>query len=185
MIKRLAKWLFLDVWGWRVVGPIPTLSKYLIVVAPHTSNWDFLLGVLFRAYNDGFQPKYIAKKELFIWPFGYFFRALGGYPVERKKNTNFVDSVVEVYQKNEKFATTITPEGTRGFNSKWKTGFYYISQKAEVPIVRIAFDYATKRIVFSEPYHITKGVDDTIIEFKQYFSQYKGKNPADGPQWPE
>ena len=184
-MKRVAKWLFESVWGWRIEGPIPTIPKYLIVVAPHTSNWDFLIGVLFRKYTDGFDPKYLAKKELFKWPLGYFFRALGGYPVERSKNTNFVDSLVEVYNREDTFVTTITPEGTRSYNKKWKTGFYYVAKNANVPIVRVAFDYGNMKVVFSEPYYVTKGVDDTVNEFKEYFSQFKGKNPEDGVRWPE
>jgi 1-acyl-sn-glycerol-3-phosphate acyltransferase len=184
-MKRLAKWLFESVWGWRVVGPIPTIPKYLIVVAPHTSNWDFLIGVLFRRYTEGFNPKYLAKKELFTWPIGYLFRALGGYPVERSKNTNFVDSLVEVYNREDKFVTTITPEGTRSYSKKWKTGFYYVAKKANIPLVRVAFDYGTMNVIFSDPYYISKGVEDTVDEFKQYFSQFKGKNPEDGVKWPE
>jgi 1-acyl-sn-glycerol-3-phosphate acyltransferase len=185
MISRFAKWLFEDVWGWKIVGPIPTIPKYLIVVAPHTSNWDFLVGVLFRRYTKGFDPKYLAKKELFVWPLGYLFRGLGGFPVERSANTNFVDSLVNVYNNEEKFVTTITPEGTRSYNPKWKTGFYHVAKNANVPIVRVAFDFGQMQVVFSEPYTITKDVDDTIAEFKQYFSHYKGKNPEDGVKWPE
>ena len=185
MFKKIAKWLFEVVWGWKVVGPVPTIAKYLIVVAPHTSNWDFLIGVLFRRYTDGFDPKYLAKKELFVWPLGYFFRGLGGFPVERSKNTNFVDSLVNVYNTNDTFVTTITPEGTRKYNPKWKTGFYHIATKANIPIVTVAFDYGTKRVVFDEPFYLTQEVDETVIELKKYFSQFKGKHPAYGPQWPE
>lgn len=185
MIRRIAKWLFEDVWGWRVVGPVPTIPKYLIVVAPHTSNWDFLIGVLFRKFTDGFDPKYVAKKDLFVWPIGFIFRGLGGFPVERSKNTNFVDSLVNVYNTEEKFATTITPEGMRKYNGKWKTGFYHVAKNANIPIVRIAFDYGSMQVIFSEPYTVTKGVDETIDEFKEYYSQYIGKNPEDGVKWPE
>lgn len=184
MISRISRWLFEDIWGWSITGPIPTIPKYLIVVAPHTSNWDFLIGVLFRRYTKGFDPKYLAKKELFVWPIGYFFRALGGFPVERSKNTNFVNSLVNVYTKEEKFVTTITPEGTRNYSQKWKTGFYHVAKNANIPIVRVAFDYATMHVVFDEPYVITKGVEDTVDEFKQYFSQYSGKNPENGVKWP-
>jgi 1-acyl-sn-glycerol-3-phosphate acyltransferase len=185
MIKQIAKWLFEDVWGWRVVGPVPTIPKYLIVVAPHTSNWDFLIGVLFRKFTEGFDPKYVAKKDLFVWPIGFIFRALGGFPVERSKKTNFVESLVNVYNTEEKFATTITPEGMRKYNGKWKTGFYHVAKNANIPIVRIAFDYGSMQVIFSEPYTVTKGVDETIDEFKQYYSQYTGKNPEDGVKWPE
>ncbi len=185
MIKQIAKWLFEDVWGWRVVGPVPIIPKYLIVVAPHTSNWDFLIGVLFRKFTEGFDPKYVAKKDLFVWPIGFIFRALGGFPVERSKKTNFVESLVNVYNTEEKFATTITPEGMRKYNGKWKTGFYHVAKNANIPIVRIAFDYGSMQVIFSEPYTVTKGVDETIDEFKRYYSQYTGKNPKDGVKWPE
>ena len=185
MIKQIAKWLFEDVWGWRVVGPVPTIPKYLIVVAPHTSNWDFLIGVLFRKFTEGFDPKYVAKEDLFIWPIGFIFRALGGFPVEQSKKTNVVESLVNVYNTEEKFATTITPEGMRKYNGKWKTGFYHVAKNANIPIVRIAFDYGSMQVIFSEPYTVTKGVDETIDEFKRYYSQYTGKNPKDGVKWPE
>lgn len=185
MLDRIARWLFEDVLGWKFVGTIPTIPKYLIVVAPHTSNWDFVIGVLLRKYNKDFNPKYLAKKELFVWPIGFIFRALGGFPVERSKNTNFVDSLVHAYTTETEFVTTITPEGTRSYSKKWKTGFYHVAKNANIPIVRAAFDYGRKQIVFSEPYMITKGVDETINEFKQYFSKYTGKNPEDGVKWPE
>lgn len=185
MFKQLAKWIFYDVWGWTIVGDFPTEKKYLIVVAPHTSNWDFLVGLLIRRFTPGFNPKYLAKKELFVFPFGKIFRMLGGYPVERGKNTNFVDSVVKLYKDNEVFATTITPEGTRKKSSKWRTGFYYIAQKANIPIFRVGFDFGTKRVVLDKMYHITKSAEETVSEFKAYFSQFKGKNPEDGVSWPE
>jgi 1-acyl-sn-glycerol-3-phosphate acyltransferase len=115
-----------------------------------------------------------------VWPIGYLFRALGGFPVERSKNTNFVDTMVSVYNSNEEFITTITPEGTRKFNDKWKTGFYYIAQKANVPVVKIGFDYTKKVIEINEPQFITKGVEEIIMEYKEYFKQFEGKNPKDG-----
>ena len=118
-----------------------------------------------------------------MFPFGYLFRALGGYPVERKKNTNFVDAVAKLYDENEVFATTITPEGTRGYNAKWRSGFYYIAKQANIPIFRVGFDYGTMTIVLDRMYYISKSTDETILEFKQYFSQFTGKNPEDGVKW--
>ena len=183
MLKALAKLIFYKVWGWKISGEFPTEKKYLIVVAPHTSNWDFLIGLLIRRFTPGFNPKYLAKKELFVFPFGYLFRALGGYPVERRGNTNFVDAVAKLYDENEVFATTITPEGTRGYNAKWRSGFYYISKQANIPIFRVGFDYGTMTIVLDRMYYISKSTDETILEFKQYFSQFTGKNPEDGVKW--
>lgn len=180
MFKSISKWLFYDLWGWKVSGEMPSLSKYLIVFAPHTSNWDFLVGLLFRKITDGFYPRYIGKKELFVWPIGYLFRALGGYPVERSKKSNFVNTMVDIYNSNEEFITTISPEGTRKHNSKWKTGFYFIAKNAEIPIVKVGVDYPAKTIQISEPYFITKGVDDTVAEFQAHFRTFKGKRPNQG-----
>lgn len=185
MLKRLAKWIYFDLMGWTVEGDLPSVPKYLIVVAPHTSNWDFPIGVLFRKFTDGFDPKYIAKSELFVWPLGYFFKALGGFPVERSTKTNLVDSIVNLYNEHDRFCTTITPEGTRSYRKKWKSGYYHIAKKADIPIFRVAFDFEKKKVVLDDLYHITKSEKETTIEFKKYYSQFKGKNPEDGVKWPE
>ncbi len=185
MLKKLSKWVFLDLLGWQIIGPVPKIKKYLIVVAPHTSNWDFSIGVLTRKITPHFNPMYLGKKELFVFPIGYFFKWLGGYPIERSKNTNFVDAVVNVYKSKEEFVTSITPEGTRSYNSKWKTGFYYIAKKADIPILRIGIDFSTKQVVLDNLYKIEKPVDKTVDEFKEYFSQFKGKKPENGVRWPE
>jgi 1-acyl-sn-glycerol-3-phosphate acyltransferase len=92
-----------------------------------------------------FKSWYVAKKEIFIWPFSYLFKALGGYPVDRKKSTHFVDQILEIYNSKEEFNITLTPEGTRDFNPNWKTGFYAIAIKANIPIQMVAFDYVKKR----------------------------------------
>lgn len=185
MLARISRYILFRLLGWKQIGQLPDEKKYLIVVAPHTSNWDFPVGVLFRKQAKGFDPKYVAKKELFIFPLGYFFRWLGGYPVERSKNTNFVDGVVKLYDEKESFITTITPEGTRSYNPNWKSGFYYIAQKANIPILRIAMDYGKKQIVIDDLYYIHGSVEETIVEFKQFFSKYKGKHPNKGVKWPE
>lgn len=186
MKRWINKLIFLKILGWKIEGYTENFpKKYLIVVAPHTSNWDFFLGLFTRGILRNFYPRYLAKKELFVFPIGYVFRWLGGYPVERSKNTNFVDSVVNIYNSREEFVTTITPEGTRSYSPNWKTGFYYIAQKADIPIVRVGFDYSTKRVVFDTPRKINDSIENTIVEYKKYFSQFKGKNPKDGVIWPE
>ena len=184
-MRKIAKIIFLKWMGWSIKGQTPTVKKYLIVVAPHTSNWDFVIGVFARKILPNFNPRYFGKKELFIFPFGYFFRWLGGYPVERGKHTNFVDQVVAVYNKKDAFCTTITPEGTRSYNPNWKSGFYHIAKKANVPILRVGFDFPSRTIHLDQLYEITKDYDQTLREFKQYFSQFTGKNKEDGVRWPE
>ena len=165
-------------WKIKVDWPVP-YKKYLLVVAPHTSNWDFLVGVGARAVLN-FNPRYAAKKELFVWPIGWLFKRLGGYPVERNINTNFVKNFVEVFNKEEDFILTLTPEGTRSYNDDWKTGFYYLAKAADIPIIPVAFDYPTKTVVMHEPIWANEPVDDLIKKLKRWHSQFKGKNASQG-----
>lgn len=148
-------------------------------MAPHTSNWDFLVGLGARAVLN-FDPKYVGKKELFRWPFGGLFKALGGYPVERTKQTNFVQAVANIFEKEDDFILTITPEGTRSRVDNWKTGFYYIAEKANVPILPVAFDYSTKTVVLGELKTTDQDVDTMISDLKQWYRQFRGKHPHKG-----
>ena len=170
--------------GWTVSGELPKeYKKYILIVAPHTSNWDFLIGIGVRAVLDFF-PRYVGKKALFVWPIGGLFKKLGGYPVERSKSTNFVQSIVDIFNKEEAFILTITPEGTRDFNDQWKTGFYFIAKQANIPIVPVAFDYKTKTVVISEPIFPIKPVDEMVIDLKKWFSKFEGKIKEYGVRFP-
>ena len=176
---------FFKLLGWKIEAnwPIPH-KKYLLVVAPHTSNWDFFVGLCSRAVLQ-FNPRYLAKKELFAWPIGWLFRKLGGYPVERSTNTNFVQNVVAIFNKEDSFILTVTPEGTRSYNDNWKTGFYFIAKEANIPIVPVAFDYKSKTVVIHEPIWTNKPVEEVIYDLKVWFSQFTGKNPEWGVKHPD
>lgn len=155
--------------GWKIVGNLPSdEKKYIIIVAPHTTNWDFIIGVLVRGIM-GFDSKFLGKKSLFKPPFGWFFRSMGGYPVDRSKSTNLVDQVVDIYDSKEEFAVAIAPEGTRKNVSDWKTGFYYIAHKAKIPIVRSKIDWTKKQVVFFDPYWPTGDIDKDLPEIKSVF----------------
>lgn len=167
-------------WGWKIEGKSPNLKKFLVIVAPHTSNWDFFVGYLSKAYLD-FNPNFLAKKELFSIPVvGWFLKKVGGYPVYRSKKTNLVDQVVALYNTEEEFVMTITPEGTRSYSPDWKTGFYRIADKAKVPIVKVAFDYATKTLSIAEPVFTRGEMEKEIEEIKEYYRQFTGKHPELG-----
>lgn len=182
MIKWLLK-SFYKLFGWKVQGQKPEVKKYVIIVAPHTSNWDFFVG--WGARNViGFYPNFLAKRELFKIPLvGWFLSSIGGVPVDRKnkrKSTQLVQQVVDLYKEREEFIMTITPEGTRSYSPKWKTGFYRIAVEAGVPIVKIGFDYATKTVFVDEPFYPSGDMDKEMEEIKDYFRQFRGKNPEDG-----
>ena len=143
----------MGLFGWKATGSIPEdLKKFVVVAAPHTSAWDFPLGVLARSAM-GRDIKFIGKKSLFRPPFGWIMRKLGGYPVDRKKSQNFVDSIVAVYDAHEEFAIALAPEGTRKKVNRFRTGFYYIAKGAGIPIILVRFDYDRKVIEFHpEPF---------------------------------
>ena len=146
------------------------VDKFVIVVVPHTSWWDFLLGLLVRkVWNE--EINYIGKKSLFDSPLGWFFKWTGGAPIDRSKANDTVSATAQVFKDRNKFRLSLSPEGTRKKVTKWKTGFYYISKAAEVPIVLVAFDYGKKQIKVSEPHYTA---EDQVADFKVYKSFYRG-----------
>ncbi len=181
---RWLKKVFFQFWftlfGWRTKGVVPDLKKYIIIVAPHTSNYDFFVGLAAKHILD-IHSHFLAKNSLFRIPVvGWFLRSIGGHPVDRSRNTNMVDQVAEIYARRERFVITVTPEGTRSFQPKWKTGFYRIAEKANVPIVMVSFDYKKKLVEIKEPF-LPAGDMDTDVEWiKSYYRGVTGKNPELG-----
>jgi 1-acyl-sn-glycerol-3-phosphate acyltransferase len=173
---------FFKLLGWKIKGdfPGPEVPKYIIIVAPHTSYWDYPIGVAVRRMKK-LDAKYLAKKELFSFPpLGWFFKSMGGYPVDRGKKGSLTDAIVDLLNSKERFAITITPEGTRSKVEKWKTGFYIIAQKANLPIVKVAFDFANKQVVIEAPENITGDMEADIARYKDYYRGFKGKRPELG-----
>ena len=128
-------------------GSIPDLPRLVIIVAPHTSNWDFVNG-LFGKLALGLRLRFIAKHTLFRGPFGWFLHWLGGIPVDRKAPGGIVESAVQALCDAEKLYMVLTPEGTRKKTREWKSGFYRIAYGAGVPILPVAFDYRKRAIIF-------------------------------------
>ena len=175
--QRIARWLLLDVWGWKVSGPLPyDTPKCVVVVYPHTSNWDFPIGVLFR---PAFQldVDFVAKHSLFKGPLGPIMRALGGKPVVRVGNTKFVEAVASVFAKESRMRLCVTPEGTRSRVDQLKTGFHHMARLAGVPIIWCAFDWANKHMVWSEPFWPDDNYDRTVAAFHDFFRGYEGYHP--------
>lgn len=166
--------------GWKVDKHTPEgVDKCVVVVGPHTSNWDFFIGRLaFMHYKV--PVKILIKKEAFKFPFGWFLKRLGGIPVDRKKNNNLTDAAVEHFNKNDRIFMLFTPEGTRSYNSKWKKGFYYIAQKADVPIYIGYIDYKNKIGGFHSMFKPTGDVDADIQHIKDVLKNYSGKFPEKG-----
>jgi 1-acyl-sn-glycerol-3-phosphate acyltransferase len=155
-------WIFL-LWitGWKIRGKFPYyLKKCVVIVAPHTSAWDFILGLAVRSKLRLGYLHFLGKKELFDGPFGFFFRWLGGIPVDRSSSHNLVDQVVQKFKAEESFSLVLSPEGTRRKVERLHTGFYHIAQQAGVPLVMIGFDFGKKEVVVAEPFTTTEQAAD-------------------------
>lgn len=178
-MRKFARFL-LRLLGWKVDKHTPEgVDKCVIVMGPHTSNWDFVLGKLaFISY--GVKVKFLIKKELFVPPFGWLLRAMGGVPVDRKKNNNLTDQAVKYFSESETLYLVFTPEGTRSYNPNWKKGFYYIAQRANVPIYIAYADYERKIGGFHSLFEPTGDAEADILHIKSILKQYKGKFPENG-----
>jgi 1-acyl-sn-glycerol-3-phosphate acyltransferase len=176
MWKSFCRWLLYKQLGWSIDITQEHPSKYIICLAPHTSNWDFLIGQLYNG-AEGLKSNFLMKKEWFFWPLGPIFRSLGGIPVFRSKKTSMTDNLAEAARKAEKFMLCITPEGTRSPNPEWKRGFYYIAQKAEIPILLYGVDYEQKLIRCTKTIVPNGDIDTQMRDIKLYFKDFKGKKP--------
>lgn len=168
--------ILFDWMGFREEVSEPFPAKYIIALAPHTSNWDFIIGMLFCRAKD-FNCNFLMKKEWFFWPLGNLMHKLGGIPVYRSKKTGLTDIVAEKAKEMDTFRLCITPEGTRKANKEWKKGFYYIALKADIPILLYGLDYKRKLIKCSRTFIPTGNVEKDMEEIKQYFTEFEGKHP--------
>ncbi len=142
-MKQIASFI-LKLWGWKVSGSLPQeVKKCIMIIAPHTSHWDFIIGRL-AFWHLGLKAKFLIKKEFFFFPMGSVLRWLGGLPVNRSKGAGSVNQVLDILNSYDSIVIIITPEGTRKYNPDWKKGFYYISQKANVPIALSYLNYKNK-----------------------------------------
>ena len=178
-MKKIVRFIFWVI-GWKIDERAPEgIKKCVIVVGPHTSNWDFVLGKMaFITY--GVKGKFLIKKELFFPPLGWFLKAIGGVPVDRKQRNNMTETAVKFFNENETMYLVFSPEGTRSYNPNWKKGFYYIAQKANVPIYICYMDYERKIGGFHSIIYPTGNVDEDIKYIKGILRAYKGKFPENG-----
>ena len=176
-MRRIAKYVFYDILGWKLENNFdPEIKKCIFIVAPHTSSYDFLIGILIRKIMD-IQINFVGKKELFKPPFGWYFKMVGGAPIDRSGKKKKVVAIAQIFRENEIFRLAMSPEGTRQKTDKWRTGFYYIALKAEVPIIRVSFDYGTKKVKISQPYWPNGDFDKDYTEIFSYYDGVQGKVP--------
>ena len=175
MIRALSKFILKKIICWKVIGSLPSNEKYVIAVVPHSSYFDLIIAVLIRTYS-GLKIKFIGKKELFNPITSFFFKFLGGIPVDRSKNTNLVDEVVNLFDQNEIQILAIAPEGTRKKVKKWKSGFYYIALNANLPILMVSFDYIKKEVRINNKFYPTGDIKKDFIVLEKKVSDVISRN---------
>ena len=169
--------LMLRWFGWKGVVEVDIPLKCVICVAPHTSNWDFIIARIFYASLLG-KPHFLMKKEWFFPPLNYLFKALGGIPVDRERKTRITEQMISEFNRRSLFHLAVTPEGTRKRTSNWKSGFYYIALGANVPIALAHIDYRRKEIGVSRLFYPTTGRDrQDIEEMKRFYSRFQARHP--------
>ncbi len=157
-IKQNIGKILLKLFGWKLVGQAPEERNFIIIVVPHTSYCDFLVGKMFNLYL-GFPIFFMIKKEAFFFPIGYMLKGVGGVPVDRKKPGATMLQMLERFQNQKQFVLVIAPEGTREKVNCWKPGFWYFATKANVPVVPVGLNYKTRTAYMGKPVYMTNNRD--------------------------
>jgi 1-acyl-sn-glycerol-3-phosphate acyltransferase len=173
-LMRLLSLLFFRLTGWRSEGQRPDIPKYVIIAAPHTSNWDFLY-TLCLAFILRIKPFIMMKGEWFRWPLGFFFRWLGAIPIERSRSHNVVEQSIKAFQTHPQMVMLVPPSGTRKRVMHWKTGFYYIAMGAQVPIVLGYLDYGRKAGGIGPIVHPTGNIDSDMEIIRNFYRDIQGR----------
>lgn len=176
MLKRFCNWLLFKRMKWTAEVTEELPEKFIICLAPHTSNWDFLIGELYNLAM-GLKSNFLMKKEWFFWPLGILFKKMGGIPVYRQKHTSLTDTLAEMATQSGHFRLCVTPEGTRHKVEEWKRGFYIIAQKAKIPILLFGLDYERHLIQCTKTIVPSGDIDADMHIIKQYFKDFKGRKP--------
>ena len=171
----LSKFIFNKVLGWNIAGNFDeSIKKSVIIVVPHTSWHDFYIGVFVRRIQQ-LNIHFVAKRELFKPPFGWYFKWMGGASLDRTPGQNKVEAIAQVFEGKEEFRLALAPEGTRKKVLNWKTGFYFIAVKAQVPIIPVSFDYSTKTVTINPPFHPSGDIEKDMPILRKFYDGVVGK----------
>jgi 1-acyl-sn-glycerol-3-phosphate acyltransferase len=175
-VKRLLANLFLRLTGWQPEGRTPAARRYVLIAAPHTSNWD-LPYLLAFAVLFGVRVTWMGKHTLFREPMGWLMRKLGGTPVRRHRSNDLVQQMADVIQAESDIALVVPAEGTRSYTPHWKSGFYHIARTANVPIVLSYLDYARRRGGFGPELIPSGDIREDMEEIRAFYADKKGRYP--------
>lgn len=175
-VRRKLATLVLRLFGWQMEGNPPEPDKYVLIAAPHTSNWDFIF-LLACAEYFGVRVSWLGKREMFPKPFKRLLVRLGGIPVERKRAGNLVAELAELFSSRKELCLVVPVEGTRGYVEYWKSGFYHIARAANVPIVMSYLDYPRKKGGFGPAFEPTGDVRADMDRIREFYTGKEGKTP--------
>jgi len=162
--------------GWHIAGQLPQQPKFVVAVAPHTSNWDFVVGVsAMLAMN--LRIKFMGKKAIFIWPFKIVLAHWGGIPIDRHSKHGVVEQMVGEFEQSKQLILAIAPEGTRKKTKQWKSGFLQIAHQANVPVVPVSLDFQKKQMFFHKEVYISSDINLELEKFKSLFVDVCAKKP--------
>lgn len=183
ILNTLLRWVsvvVLRIIGWRREGQAPDIPKYVLIAAPHTTNWDLPMALLL-AFACRIKVYWMGKDSIFRWPFGGFFQWLGGIPVDRSKSHGMVGQLVQAFRENERFVLVMSPEGTRKSVLYWKSGFYHIAMGANVPIVLGYIDYGRKAGGIGPVITPIGEIDADMEKFRTFYANVTGKHDRSKP----
>lgn len=175
MLSRLSMWI-LNTLGWTVHVDLPDSKKFVAIAAPHTSNWDFLLGII-AAKAVKVKVCWMGKHTMFRWPFGWFFRAIGGTPIHREQGRNHIQQLTDLFNRSEQLVLALAPEGTRSRTDHWKTGFHYIARAAKVPIAMGYLDFGHKQVGIGGSFYPGEDIEADFELIRRFYANRHGKNP--------
>ncbi|MBC7983888.1 MAG: 1-acyl-sn-glycerol-3-phosphate acyltransferase [Candidatus Obscuribacterales bacterium] len=164
------------VFGWRVL-PVPAPPpKAVVLVYPHTSNWDFPIGILARTVMQ-LRIGWVGKNTLFHWPFGALMRALGGTSIDRSHQQGMVSQLRTEFDRHATFYIVITPEGTRRHTEHWKSGFYHLARELEIPVGLTYIDYARREVAIAEWMRLSGDVEKDLAHIRDVYRGHQGRFP--------
>ena len=175
MLARLSYWILKKL-GWTFHVDLPEINKFVAIAAPHTSNWDFPLGIL-AAKAINLKVNWLGKHSMFHWPYGWFFRAIGGTPVRRDTGQNYMQQLTGLFNRSEHLVLALAPEGTRSKTDHWKTGFHSIARAAGVPVLMAYLDYGKKQVGIGGMFYPSDDIETDFCIIREYYQDRLGKNP--------
>ncbi|MEM0516389.1 lysophospholipid acyltransferase family protein [Pseudoalteromonas sp. YIC-827] len=177
--SRFGRWLgtkVLNWFGWQVAGEFPEHGKFVAAVAPHTSNWDFVIAIAVKMHLQ-VRIRFLGKHSIFVWPLAPLLRKWGGIPVDRRSSHGVVAQVKTLFDNSDALILGLAPEGTRKYTPQWKSGFLHIAKAAKVPVVPMALDYSKKQFVIMAPLEVGEDIDTTLARVQALYPAEMAKYP--------